>query len=238
MGKAFATLIITGVFLGLIYGMHYGFYELLSRQGVFSLKTIQVTGNSLVKTEDIIQNSGLVIGQDIFKTSLVSASHGILGSRLVESAVVTLLPPDRVEIKVKERQPAAVVNMKGQYFLCDKKGFIIEKGDFNPVLHLVIDYDAEVEDEQIKDEYLEAIMDNISGFSGRNEIKTVVVKKKEGVFMNVKGVEGTTFFFGSGIPEENGLLKMVSVAKKIQSEKLNVKYIDINKDNAIGFKEK
>jgi hypothetical protein len=236
MGRFFSTVVIVAVFLGLIYGMHYGFYSLLSRQGMFDLRDIRVSGNGMLKASDIIQGSGLVYGQSIFSINLAAVSKNILADRMVQSAVVTLLPPDRVDIKVEERKPAAVVSMDNNYYVCDKDGFIIENGVISTIPHVVIDFQTGIEANQLKNDYLLAVIANLAEFADSSELKSLIVKQKEGLFITVRGCEDTTFYAGNNIPDDAMFKKVLVIAKKIKSDKMSIKYIDMNKDNVIGFK--
>ena len=52
----------------------------------FNVKKIKVTGNSVIKEDEIIRSSGIVTGVNIFDISLKKANENILSIGYIESA--------------------------------------------------------------------------------------------------------------------------------------------------------
>jgi cell division septal protein FtsQ len=236
MQKAFSALFIILFFFTLIFCIHYGIYHILVGQGSLKLKDIHVTGNEVVSSEKVIDSSGLRVGEGIFDFSLTEAAVCIETNRFVESAQVRRMPPNGVLIKVVERKPVGVLTDKKHYYICDKNGYIITEGILDSIPSIVVDYNISSRDNQVEDDFIGSVLENLSAFSGLDKIQKIYVRKKEGVYFTLRDLKNTLFFIGKMIPDSEILNKLMGIAGEIKKNNINVKYIDINKENAIGFK--
>ncbi len=235
MGKALSSFIIFVFFTAFLGGLHYGMYYLLSRQGRLNLSEIRIEGNNLLSERAVIEASALLPGRSIFGLDLRQVEDNLKKNYLVEGAIVELLPPDKVLIRVSERAPAAVIadsTKKG--FICDGNGHILANGYLPELPVILLDY-AISDEKTISDGYILALLDNLSGFERKNEIGRIIVKKNEGTSIIIKILAGTVFFTGKSIPDRDLYNKILSTAEKIKAKGLKIKYIDINKDSAIGY---
>jgi cell division septal protein FtsQ len=240
MKKALSTLFIFLLFLGAVFGIHYGLFALLDLQGMLSLKEIQVSGSSFAKKEDLVRFSGLNVGESVFEFSLKDVARNVLKHPLVEKAEVKRVLPNSVLITVTEKKAAAVVKDAKAVYLFDRNGFLLggdhpDGGGTRPaiILDTVVPIDA---GGHAEDDYLKALLKNVSDYEGAGEIREIRVKKSEGVYIVVRGCENTLFFMGKSLPDPVTMNKAVSIAAKIKKDGLKIRYIDINKENAIGYK--
>jgi len=79
--------------------------------------------------EEILGALGPVIGGSLLHVSLEEARARIEGLGWVRSASVSRLLPDTISISIREREPAAVWQMKGVLYLIDDTGAIIREVD-------------------------------------------------------------------------------------------------------------
>lgn len=240
MKKAISTFLVFALFLAAVFGIHYGLFALLNLQGMLNLKEIKVSGATLAKTEDLIRVSGLNVGEGVFEFTLKDIARNMLKHPLVEKADVKRLLPNSVLITVTEKKAAAVVKDAKNVQLFDRNGFLLsnenpDTGSDRPVIIIdsVLPVDA---GGRIEDDYIKALLRNLSEYEGAGEIREIRVKKGEGVYLVVRGSENTLFFMGKTLPDPVTLNKAVSIAAKIKKDGLKIKYIDINKENAIGYK--
>jgi len=235
MGRTVSAIIIFIFFAAFLYGLHYGIYCLLDRQGRLCLSEIKVEGNKLLSNQAVIEASHLLPGMNIFGFNLRQVENNLKRNYLIEGAVVELFPPDKVLIKVSERAPEAVISDAAENkLICDSRGFILAKG-FMPDLPVIMLDHAVPEGMTIKDVTILAILENLSGFDRKSEIGRIIVKKNEVNSIIVKILAGTVFFTGNAIPDRDLYNKILSTAAKIKARGLRIKYIDINKDSAIGY---
>jgi cell division protein FtsQ len=106
----------------------------------YHLSNIHTSGNQLVSTsevEAIVASAG---------TEALWFSPGIARARLLElpaiaEADVKVTLPDRVEVRVRERAPGAVLESGGSFNLLDPEGMIIGSVDTPPPLLTIRDLD-------------------------------------------------------------------------------------------------
>lgn len=80
-----------------------GIYLLLHSQ-LFSVKTIDVTGNSIVPDEKIVELSEIAAGERLYAVNIKDSAKKIGYYPYVESVTVKRRLPDRIVIDIVERQ--------------------------------------------------------------------------------------------------------------------------------------
>ncbi len=93
------------------------------------VKRVLLRGAHQTAHDEIVDALGPVIGSSILHLSLDEARARIEGLGWVRSAAVTRLLPDTISVSVREREPAAVWQLKGVLYLIDDSGAIIREGD-------------------------------------------------------------------------------------------------------------
>lgn len=108
---------------------------------LFDIKEIQVYGNKRCSTDNIKDTTGIIIGSNGFKTFAGSVKGMLLlrydraEERLLKSypylksAIVRFKLPNKIVIKVEEREPIAFVESFGKNMLIDEDGYILETMD-------------------------------------------------------------------------------------------------------------
>ena len=126
-----------------------GFYRLaiyVHRSPLFVMDPdqLEVTGNRNVSREEILGALGMDRpllrrnGVQLFRLDLSALRSRVKAIPWVESATTLRAFPDRIQIRLVERQPVGFVNLSGQIKLIDREGVVLEppkKGRFDfPVL--------------------------------------------------------------------------------------------------------
>ena len=93
---------------------------------IFNISAISVTGNSKLKTEDIITASGLRYGTNIFRTKMSGAAKVLKSIPYVEEISVSRSLPGTVKINITERKPVGYVRFMGSYICLDGNGYVLE----------------------------------------------------------------------------------------------------------------
>lgn len=141
----------------------------------FRVSNIEVTGNSIYSTEEIIEASGIEKGDNLFFLNRFTAVSRIT-SRLpyVETATVNTSLPNRVEIEVSESSAIAYVTAEDGLWAIDRNCKLLSKvegGDtaslikvtgLTPIAPAVGDTIAPGEAETPKVTYLAGILKHIS----------------------------------------------------------------------------
>jgi cell division septal protein FtsQ len=237
MKKGISTAFIFLLFLGAVFGIHYGLFALLNLQGMLSLKEVKVDGVHAIHKEDLIKISGLDIGEGVFDFSLREIAANVRRHPLVDKAEVKRVLPNTVQITVTEKKAAAAVKDAKGINTFDGNGMFIAKDatEGRPVIYTEADLSVDANG-KLKDDYISAILKNLADFPGAGAVKEIRIKTGEGVYVLARDAENTLFYTGKNLPDANMLNKIVSIAAKIKKDGLKIKYIDINKENAVGYK--
>lgn len=123
--KVKATTILKIVFfLAIIFAFIY----LLFNLETFNLENIQVEGNTKYSDEQIVQNSNLKLGENIFKQLLNSKNKNV-NLPYIANTKLNYLIPDTIVINVEERYPMyiALDSSTGKYYKIDNEGYLLEE---------------------------------------------------------------------------------------------------------------
>ncbi|QUH26768.1 cell division protein FtsQ/DivIB [Serpentinicella alkaliphila] len=96
---------------------------------LFTLKKINVTGNSDVAYDAVIDVSGLIYNRNIFQYNLEEIKFNIEKHSYIESAEVTKKLPGSINISIKEREKYAIIPYMGRYIYIDYKLNVIDVFD-------------------------------------------------------------------------------------------------------------
>lgn len=96
----------------------------------FRVNEVVVTGNSRYSAQEIIDASGVELGDNLFLVNRPQTAQRILGALpYVENAVPVHRLPDTVELHITECVPAAALRFGGSWWLLDARGKLLEQGE-------------------------------------------------------------------------------------------------------------
>jgi len=102
------------------------FYSLI-HSSLFSVKEVALTGNKVVMAGEIKALSGIVADTNIFQIDPARAEQAVKIHPLIKDAKVVRHLPNRIEIKVVERKPWAVVPAGETFWIIDDCGVFIDR---------------------------------------------------------------------------------------------------------------
>jgi len=131
------------IIIGIIYLLYF--------TDLFVLKEIKVLNNKKISENEIIKLTGLKGGERLFSIPVKKIQKRILTNTKIEKVVIVKRLPYTLEIRVKEREPLAIVTKNNKGYLIDKNGVIIdtilpEDYQFYPVV--------EFKNKEFKDKFL------------------------------------------------------------------------------------
>ncbi len=108
-------------------------YGRLASSDIFRLTELSVSGNHMVNRRRLIEKSGLRQGMNLLGFDVKAAQARLRQFAWVEQANLHIAWPSKVEIRIRERHPLALVRLggkkKGSLFYLDRNGYV-----FAPVL--------------------------------------------------------------------------------------------------------
>ena len=106
----------------------------------FNLREINISGQRLVKPEEILSYSRLELGTNIFRLDIARISRMIEVHPLIKEAIILRRLPDVIDIKVRERKQIACISL-GEMYGLDEEGVILPplevKSELSPKLPVV-----------------------------------------------------------------------------------------------------
>ena len=104
----------------------------------FSLSSVEVTGRNHTDPAAIREVLSDWRDTSIFTADLQAIRHRLLSLGWVKDAVVSRQLPDRLNVNLIERQPAAVLQTQNGHLLIDREGIPINGADVSAFAHLVV----------------------------------------------------------------------------------------------------
>lgn len=96
----------------------------------FKISDIQVTGNVIYSSQEILEVAGIEPGDNLFLINKKAIEESILENRgFVDTVTISRRLPDGVELNIRESQLLAYVELEGAYFIMNRKCEILSKTD-------------------------------------------------------------------------------------------------------------
>jgi cell division protein FtsQ len=112
-------------------------YRWASSSDVFAIKEVRFVGLVHATESELLARSGLKVGDNLIRTDLLAAAHGIESHPWVAAARVTRKLPGSLEVAVVEHRPAALVQM-GALYVLDDQGKLFKRASPQDALDLPI----------------------------------------------------------------------------------------------------
>lgn len=93
---------------------------------IFNIQEIQVTNNQLVSSDTIKSLSGISTGQNIFRFIKSKIEENVKQEPYIESAKVTRIFPNKINIEVEERKRDFSLEFMNGYAYINNQGYILE----------------------------------------------------------------------------------------------------------------
>ena len=120
---------------------------ILARSSLFGLDSIEVTGTNLLTRAQVLQASGLRVGQNMLSVHADDVRERIQRLPLVRTARVARPSPSRLRITIEERAPSFVLQtLEGRWYLDDEATLLEEAvttGRALPTIQIDTDLDAD-----------------------------------------------------------------------------------------------
>ena len=93
---------------------------------VFNITDIVVENNKKISEQEIVNLSGLVKNENMFKTTNKKIKEGIKQNPYIEDVVITRELSGKVKLKVIERTPTYMIKFENGYAYINNQGYILE----------------------------------------------------------------------------------------------------------------
>lgn len=121
VSKLFTWVILIAMIIGILV--------FLSKSETFAICDIEITGNSQVSSEIILNLSQINLEDNIFWANTIKAKNKISQNSYVKDVTIKRILPDKLKIEVTEKQKAYLLELDGQVAYIDKAGCVLEISD-------------------------------------------------------------------------------------------------------------
>lgn len=99
---------------------------------LFDIKKIEVTGNTKLTSDQIIDDSKIIEGKNIFKYMKPTIIKNIKGNPYIESVKIKRKYPNQIVITVQERSIKYYLKYNDNYVYINSQGYILELSSVKP----------------------------------------------------------------------------------------------------------
>jgi len=101
--------------------------SVLAESGMLHVKDIRLRGNQHLSRGEVMALLSGLQGQHLIRTDLDQWRRRVEGSPWVRQAALRRVLPSTVEVVVQERTPMAIGRLKGDLYLVDEQGVVIDE---------------------------------------------------------------------------------------------------------------
>ena len=237
-------MLVTGAWLVLLAAS----YTAVIHYKGFNAKHVGVTGQSRLTEEMVLRQAGIYPGENIFKVNLSVARQRLLTLPWIQKAEVVRELPDKIQIRIHEHEPMAIVDMNTKY-LMNTEGDIFKhvggEKDELPIISGLSPQDIQVAGRlPMKNESNphKAVMNIIklakAPDSGLpiNQIKRILVDREIGLTLMTSGAAKIIKLGYDNYPDKIIRLNQVLKYLNEKAHVLNVDTIDLHNINRIVVK--
>ncbi len=106
-----------------------GFYWIGFKTDFFHVDLIKIEGNKRLEQEEVIKNSGVVIGDNLLKLRKNAIIKNLLELSYIENVEVIKKYPKSIVFKINERVPVIQLNLDDKFQIIDVNGYVLENTD-------------------------------------------------------------------------------------------------------------
>ncbi|WP_409228366.1 cell division protein FtsQ/DivIB [Gudongella sp. SC589] len=185
------------------------------RTSLLDIKTITVEGTSILSSQEIMEASGVVVGENIIKANIGSGEKKVTELPYIETADIKRKLPGTVNIKVQERRPYLQFAYNYSYAIVDPEGVLLEysirRNNDIPLVKGLDWAELKAGDSLTEKPLGESLLD----FFNDQEIEEIVLNFREIEFDEEKNIKINLF---SGVTVEFGPLYNVKYKLKVLQE--------------------
>jgi len=212
--KILSILLIMGIIIGAV---------LILFSDLFNVTKITVINNSKVGIEEIIQNSGITVGNNMFKFFKIKGQEAIKANPYIENVDIDRKLNGEIIIEVKERIATFMLQKENGYIYINNQGYFLEEAQVVLPVPMIKGYKTEdltignrlnVEDLKKLDIVIQ-IMEAAKSKGIQNIITTIDISDRNNFILEIPS-EGKIVQFGN---EENITVKMLWILDLLSREK-------------------
>lgn len=198
----------------------------------FDIKEILVKNNVKVAKDDIINLSGISIGDNIFYVSFYKSKKNILSDPYIKTVKLIRKLPSSIEINVTERKESVYFKKENSFYILDETGVFLKKSSEAPSLLMIKGIENKVSYEKnsilFKDSRYKDAIEMFNILDSNNETKLKFKAVDLSSLVNIKlYINNMEIRLGSDEDLLNKVNKAISMMSK-DGMSLEKGYIDVS----------
>lgn len=121
--KRWSRFFVTVIILASLVAIAYLTYD----SSIFSVKRIEVRGTDQLSKSQVVDMSGVSLGDNIFRLELEAAHASLVANPWIRSAKLERQFPAIVRIRIRERAPVVALSSPEAIHLLDRTGFVLAR---------------------------------------------------------------------------------------------------------------
>jgi len=124
--KAFVSLLLTVTTIGGVYFIFSLYSDWLDHSDTLNVRKFEYQGNDLLSTEELQQMTGILDMHHMKDVSLTALDSCLRANPFIEAVKVTRSYPGNILMKIKEKQPIALLRVDKEMYCVDKNGMVLQ----------------------------------------------------------------------------------------------------------------
>lgn len=202
----------------------------------FKIDKVEISGNKKTPNEKILKVSGNIENENIFKLNLKTIRKNIEAMPYVKEVEVKRKLPNRIIIKVEEREKKIKMAYVGSIIYIDEEGYILSIGDEKDNNNCPELIGPEIKKPELGEnvftshksfENLKDLIKLSESINIYKEFDKIDIRKKDNIVVQLR--TGTKIIFGDFSDLKYKLSFLNSIIKDMNKKKINYQYIYLNK---------
>ncbi|WZL74741.1 FtsQ-type POTRA domain-containing protein [Clostridiaceae bacterium 35-E11] len=101
-------------------------FIVIFKTDLFIVNQVVVIGNHLISKDEITKDSGIILGNHIFKEKISVIQSNLLKNPYIQTANVERKLPDKIVVHVVERKEEAAIPFMDEFLIIDKNGMVLK----------------------------------------------------------------------------------------------------------------
>ncbi len=206
-------------------------YNALIRIDLFNVQKIEITGNNIITEAQIIEKTGIDLGDNLFKINRFSIADRIMTIGYIEEVNIDKVLPKTIRISIKERTPYVEVLYDDKYYVFDINGILLERRSesfegLTIITNLQIEDLKEGQELNIDSDFVEIFKDE-KIINIINKIKSIDFSDEQNIKIILN--KDIPVEFGSLYNIKYKLLQLGEIINDIEKKNIPTKMIIMNK---------
>ncbi|TJX68700.1 FtsQ-type POTRA domain-containing protein [Soehngenia saccharolytica] len=206
-------------------------YNALIRIDLFNVQKIEITGNNIITEAQIIEKTGIDLGDNLFKINRFSVADRIMTIGYIEEVNIDKVLPKTIRISIKERTPYVEVLYDDKYYVFDINGILLERRSesfegLTIITNLQIEDLKEGQELNIDSDFVEIFKDE-KIINIINKIKSIDFSDEQNIKIILN--KNIPVEFGSLYNIKYKLLQLGEIINDIEKKNIPTKMIIMNK---------